>query len=855
MAEEEKNGNGTAKEAERKVDAEIGKSEEERRSKNLIEKGIVGAEIVEEMEQAYIDYAMSVIVQRALPSVEDGMKPVHRRILYAMHSIGLDASKATKKSASVVGEVLGKYHPHGDASVYDAMVRLAQDFSLRYPLVHGQGNFGSMDGDSAAAMRYTEAKLSKISQELLEDIDKKTVKMRPNFDNSVEEPETLPAKLPNLLLNGATGIAVGMATNIPPHNLTEVADAIIEYINKPTVTVDDLAEIVKGPDFPTGGIIFGEGIKEVYKNGKGKILIRGRTSIEELKGRPVIIVSEIPYMVNKADLVKDIARLATEKKLPDVYDLRDESAKGKVRIVIELKKEADPKFTLNKLYTLTNLETSFDANMLALVGNKPRVLNLKQIIEEYVKYRQIVVRNRSKFDLKKAEDRLEIVLGLLLAMKSIDKIIEFIKKSANATDAHDGLMKKFDLTDRQAKAVLETKLQQLTKLEDGKLRDEEKKLNEEIKELKAILDDEKEILKVIKKEVQELKSKYGDERRSKILKRVEEITEKDLIEKKDVVVMVTHSGYVKRVDVKSYREQKRGGAGVSGSDLKDEDFVTKLLTCSTHDYLLFFTSRGRVYWLKANDVPTAERQGRGKAVVNLLNLRDETLTNAMSVKNFDAGYLMFATKLGIVKKLPLKDLANPRNAGVRVINLPADNSDSLISVKIVEDKQEVMLVTTKGQAIRFDSDEVRPMGRASYGVKGAELGKGDEVVSMEAIPKDGKTTILTVTGKGFGKRSELEEYRKTSRGAKGVINLNTSDKTGEVISSLSVKGNDSVIVTTTKGMTLRISMRDLRVMGRATQGVHVVKLKDGDRVADLVIVPRDEEVPEVGQQTLDADKK
>lgn len=854
MAEEEKNGNGK-KEEEKRIDAEIEKNEEARRSKNLIEKGVAGAEIVEEMEQAYIDYAMSVIVQRALPSVEDGLKPVHRRILYAMHSIGLDSSKATKKSASVVGEVLGKYHPHGDVAVYDAMVRLAQDFSLRYPLVHGQGNFGSMDGDSAAAMRYTEAKLSKISGELLEDIEKKTVKMRPNFDNSVEEPDTLPAKLPNLLLNGATGIAVGMATNIPPHNLTEVCDAIVECINKPAVSIDELAEIVKGPDFPTGGIIFGEGIKEMYQNGKGKIIVRAKTTIEEMKGRPCIIVNEIPYMVNKADLVKDIAKLATEKKLPDVYDLRDESAKGKVRIVIELKKEADPRFTLNKLYTATNLQTSFDANMLALVANKPRVLNLKDILTEYIKYRQIVVRNRSKFDLKKAEDRLEIVLGLLLAMKSIDKIIEFIKKSANATDAHDGLMKKFDLTDRQAKAVLETKLQQLTRLEDGKLREEEKKLNEEIKELKAILGDEKEILKVIKKEVQDIKNKYGDERRSRILKRVEEITEKDLIEKKDVVVMITHEGYVKRVDVKSYREQKRGGAGVTGSDLKEEDYVTKLITCSTHDYLLFFTSRGRVYWLKANDVPTAERQGRGKAVVNLLNLRDETLTNAMAVRDFEKGYLMFATKQGIVKKLPLKDLAKSRTAGVRVINLPNDNSDSLISVKIVDDGQDVMLVTKRGQAVRFNSNEVRPMGRASYGVKGAELGKSDEVVSMEALPKDGKTTILTVTGRGFGKRSELEEYRKTSRGAKGVINLNTSDKTGEIISSLSVKGNDSVIVSTTKGMTLRVSMRDLRVMGRATQGVHVVKLKEGDRVADIVLVPRDEEVPEVGQQELKIDEK
>jgi DNA gyrase subunit A len=848
---EEKNGNNEEKKAEEAVS----KQEEERRSKNLIEKGVATAEIVEEMEQAFIDYAMSVIVDRALPSVEDGLKPVHRRILYAMHSIGLDSSKPTKKSAAVVGEVLGKFHPHGDIAVYDSLVRMAQDFSLRYPLIHGQGNFGNIDGDSQAAMRYTEAKLSKISQELLEDIEKKTVKMHPNFDNSVEEPETLPAKLPNLLLNGATGIAVGMATNIPPHNLTEVCDAIVECINKPNTTTEELSEIVKGPDFPTGGIIFGEGIKEIYKTGKGKVVIRGKTSIEEIKGRPTIVITEIPYMINKADLVKNIAKLATEKKLPDVYDLRDESARGKIRIVVELKKEADPKFTLNKLYTSTNLETSFDANMLALVGNKPRVLNLKEIIEEYIKYRQLIVRNRSKFELKKAEDRLEIVLGLLLALKSIDKIIEFIKKSANATEAHEGLMKKFDFTDRQAKAILETKLQQLTRLEDGKLNDEKKKLNEEIAELKKILGDEKEILRVIKSEVQGLKNKYGDDRRSKILKRVEEITEKDLIEKKDVVVMITNAGYVKRVDVKSYKEQKRGGAGVSGSDLKEEDFVTKLITCSTHDYLLFFTSRGRVYWLKANDVPTAERQGRGKAVINLLNLRDETLTNAMAVKHFEKGYIMFATKLGLVKKLPLSDLSKPRNAGVRVINLPADNSDTLISVKIVEDHQEVMLITKKGQAIRFNSNEVRPMGRASYGVKGAELGKNDEVVSMESLPKDGKTTILTVTGRGFGKRSELEEYRKTSRGAKGVINLNTSDKTGEVISSLSVNGKDSIIVTTIKGMTLRVSMRDLRVMGRATQGVHIVKLKDGDRVADIVIVPREDDIPDLGQQLLKVEEK
>lgn len=853
MAEKDKeeNGNGKAKEQEKKAEAEVEQAEKQRRAKDEIEKGVSGAEIVEEMEQAYIDYAMSVIVQRALPSVEDGLKPVHRRILYAMHQIGLDASKPTKKSASVVGEVLGKYHPHGDVAVYDAMVRLAQDFSLRYPLVHGQGNFGSMDGDSPAAMRYTEAKLSKISQELIEDIDKGTVKMRPNFDNSVEEPDTLPAKLPNLLINGATGIAVGMATNIPPHNLTEVCDAVVEYINKPNVTVDELSEIVRGPDFPTGGSITGSGIQDMYRTGKGKIVIRAKTSIEEIKGRPIIIVTEIPYMVNKADLVTSIAKLATEKKLPDVYDLRDESAKGKVRIVIELKKEVDPKFTLNKLYTATNLQTSFDANLLALVENKPLVLNLKQIIEEYVKYRKLIVKNRSKFELKKAEERLEIVLGLLIAQKNIDRIVEFIKKSANTGDAHAGLVKKFDLTDRQAKAVLEIRLQQLTRLEEGKLKDEEKELNETIKELKVILGDEKEVLKVIKKEIQELKSKYGDERRTRILKKVEEITEKDLIEKKDVCVMITNGGYIKRMDVRAYKEQKRGGAGVTGTELKEEDFVTKLITCSTHDYLLFFTSRGKVYWLKANDVPASERQSKGKALINVLDMKEETLTNAMSVNNFDIGYLMFATKLGMVKKLPLKDLSKPRNAGVRVINLPADNSDTIIDVKPVVDGQEVMMTTKKGQSIRFNSDEVRPMGRASYGVKGAELGKTDEVVALESLPKDGKTTILTVTEKGFGKRTELEEYRKTSRGAKGVIGLDVSDKTGNIVSSLSVNDKDSIIATTIKGMTLRTSMKDLRVMGRATQGVHVVKLKEGDKVADVVKVPKEPDMKEDNiQKTL-----
>ena len=845
MASEEENDNGNGKK-EDAFDEEVLRAEQKRREKEQIgsERGVFAAEIVEEMEQAFIDYAMSVIVDRALPAVEDGLKPVHRRILYAMHTLGLDFSKPTRKSATVVGEVIGKYHPHGDIAVYDTLVRLAQDFSLRYPLIHGQGNFGSMDGDSAAAQRYTEAKLSKISVELLEDLEKGTVVMRPNFDNSLKEPETLPAKLPNLLLNGATGIAVGMATNIPPHNLTEICEVIISYIENPNVTVEDLIGLIKGPDFPTGGLITGSGIKEMYRTGKGKIVIRARSEIEEDKrGKTSIIITEIPYMVNKADLVKNIAKLATEKKLPDISDLRDESAKRKVRIVIELKKGVEPKFTMNQLYKMTNIQTSFDANLLALVGKQPRVLNLLDIIREYVKYRQLVVRRRSEFDLNKAQERLELVLGLLLALKDIDAVVILIKKSQDAKDAHEALMKKFGMTDRQAKAVLEIRLQQLTHLEADKLRDEEKKLKEIISELKKILGDEKEILKVIKKEVNDLKNKFGDERRTKVIRNVDEITEKDLVEKKDVVVMVTNSGYIKRVDVKSYKEQKRGGVGVTGADLKEEDFVTKLLTCSTHDYLLFFTSRGRLYWLKANEVPASERQSKGKAIVNMLDLRDEVIANVLSVSDFDKGYLMFVTKLGIVKKIAVSDVSKPRATGVRVMNMPVDGSDILISVMRVSDKQEVLLTTSDGKAIRFNADEVRQMGRASYGVKGIELNTKDEVVSLVPVPlKDaGKTSILTVTDKGYGKRSALEDYRLTGRGGKGVINIRTEDKNGSVVRSLPVTEDSSIIATTKQGMVVRISMDEMREMGRATQGVRVVKLKDTDKIADVVLVS-DEEV-------------
>ena len=825
---------------EEEIDDEIHQEEEKLIEKDLIgkEKGVVGAEIVQEMEKAYIDYAMSVITQRALPSVEDGMKPVQRRILYAMHSLGLDSGKPSMKSARIVGETMGKYHPHGNIAVYDALVRMAQDFSLRYPLIQGQGNFGSLDGDSPAADRYTEAKLSKISAQLIEDLEKETVNMKANFDNSLKEPETLPGKLPNLLLNGATGIAVGMSTNIPPHNMTEVCDAIIAYIENPNCSVDDLLEFVKGPDFPTGGYAIGPGLKEMYRVGKGKIIMRGKNSIEEIKDRPAIIVKEIPYMVNKADLVKEIAALASEKKLPDVYDLRDESNKKGIRIVIELRKDVDPKYTLNKLYKLTRLQTNFDANLLALVGGRPKVLNLLDVIKEYVKYRLGVVRRRSEFELRKAKDRLELVEGLLKALKNIDKIVAFIKKSANTSEAHEGLMKNFDLTTRQAKAVLEMRLQQLTSLESTKLYDEEKSLNETITYLNKILGSDNEILKIIKKEVSDVKKDYGDERRTTIQKKVDEIEEKDMIEKKEVVVIMTDSGYVKRMDLGTYREQRRGGAGVT-TGLKEEDIVKKLITCSTHDYLLFFTSRGRIFWLQANDVPSVERQSKGRAIANLLTLREEEIANIMSIKDFDEGYLFFATRKGIVKKISLKDVSKPRNTGVRIMTLPPDGSDSIINVRKVGDKQEVLLITKDGQAIRFNSDEVRGMGRSSYGVKGIELDDKDEVVALESLPlqDSGQLTILTITDEGYGKRSPLEDYRKTARAGKGVITLKTTEKTGRVISALSVDNNDSVIVTTTKGMVMRTSMKELRVMGRITQGVHVVRIKDGDKVADVVKVP------------------
>ncbi len=803
------------------------KSEE---NQDETEKGIINAEVSEEMKKAYLDYAMSVIVSRAIPSIEDGLKPVQRRILYAMNQMGLKPGSQTKKSARVVGDVIGKFHPHGDLPIYDALVRMAQDFSLRYPLVFGQGNFGSIDGDPPAAYRYTEARLMPISAELLQDIDKETVKFVPNFDNSVKEPELLPGKLPALILNGATGIAVGMATNIPPHNLTEVCNAIVAYIKNPDISIEKLCGIVTGPDFPTGGSVSGD-MLQLYKTGKGRLIMRGKVGIEKIKSKEAVVITEIPYMLNKSLLITQIANLIQSKKLRDVSDLRDESSKGKIRIVLELRKGTNPNFVVNALYKYTRLQDTFNVNFLALVDGQPKILNLKQVVAEYVKYRKTIITNRTKFELKKAKERLEIVDGLLIALKNIDEVISLIKKSRGTVEALDGLIKKFKLSKKQAQAVLDTKLQQLTSLEQEKLKKEQKQLKEMIAELEKILGDIQEVLKIIVKEVNELRSKYGDNRKTNVLLRISDISEKDLVQKKEVVVTITDKGYCKRMDLKTYKEQKRGGRGVIGSNLATGDFVKQMIMCSTHDYLMFFTSRGRVLWLKAYNIPEAERYSKGKAIINLLGLKDEKVTNIIPVKNFE-GYLFMATKKGIVKKISLAHFSKPRASGIRAINLPADNSDVLIGVELIEKGQEVSLATRKGKAIRFNSNEVREMGRASYGVTGIKL-DDDEVVSLGILNTD---AILTITKNGYGKRTAVKDYRKTARAGKGVINLKVSQKTGDVVTTISVDNSDSIIITTAKGMVIRTSLKNIRVMGRAAQGVRIVKLQQGDYVTDLIKV-------------------
>lgn len=808
---------------------------------------VVDRQITEEMKESYLDYAMSVIVSRALPDVRDGMKPVHRRILYAMWDIGLRSSAKFRKSATVVGEVLGKYHPHGDVAVYDSLVRLAQDFSLRYPLVEGQGNFGSMDGDGAAAMRYTEARLASISDEMLTDIERETIDFIPNYDATKKEPTILPAKLPNLLLNGTMGIAVGMATNIPPHNLGELVDGIIHVIDNPKATVEDLMKFVKGPDFPTGGIIYNiNEIKQAYATGKGGIVIRAKTEIvEEASGQFRIIVTEVPYQVNKADLIEKIANLVQDKKIEGIKDLRDESDRDGVRIVIELKKDSYPNKILNRLFTHTALQVTFHFNMLALVdGIQPRVLNLKMIIEEYIKHRQIVVERRAKFDLKKAEDRAHILRGLKIALDHLDAVIKLIKRSKDKEEAHKQLKSRYKLSDQQATAILEMKLQQLAGLERLKIEQELKDKIKLIKELKSILSSPKKMLGIIKEEIKELKAKFGDERRTQVIPNpVDKFTQEDLIPKEATMILVTHDGYIKRQAPSMFKTQGRGGKGVIGLTTKEQDVVEHIFSTNTHADVLFFTTLGRVFQLKAYDIPSASRTAKGQALVNFLQLGpEEKVTEAIPLEDLsNYKYLVMVTRMGIIKKVDIQDFIKVRRSGLIAIRLR--KGDNLEWVKSSTGKDEIMLVTALGQSIRFKEKDIRPMGRNAAGVRGIRLKKNDQTVGMDIIP-EGKTQtkeqLLIVLEKGYGKRTGLGSYKIQRRGGSGIKTANITPKTGNVISAFIVNAQlekEDLIIISTKGQVIRLPLKSVSVLGRATQGVRLMRLKEkDDQVASVTLV-------------------
>jgi len=802
---------------------------------------IIPRNIEEEVKDSYLNYAMSVIVGRALPDVRDGLKPVHRRILYAMQELNLEHSKPYKKCARIVGEVLGKYHPHGDVAVYDTLVRMAQDFSLRYPLVDGQGNFGSVDGDSAAAMRYTEARLASVADEMLNDIDKETVNFGPNFDASLKEPLLLPAALPNLLVNGSSGIAVGMATNIPPHNLNEVSDAIMHLLDNPEAQAKDLMKFVKGPDFPTGGVICGkEGIKDAYTTGRGKLTVRARATVEHQKnGKDLIVVTEIPYQVQKSSVIETIAELVEEKKIEGISDIRDESDKDGMRIVVELKRDAEPQIILNLLYKHTQLETTFGIIMLALLDNRPKVLTLRQVLDAYISHRKIIIRRRTQFELDKALRRAHILEGLKIALKFIDRIIKVIKESKDVAVAKARLMKEFDLSDVQSQAILEMQLQRLTALEQDKIEAEYKELLKKIAECRAILASEKKVEGIIKEELENIKQKYGDSRRTDIVGEVEELEVEDLIAEEDVVVTISHGGYIKRLPVSSYRKQKRGGTGASGADLKDEDFIEHLFVASTKDYLLIFTDKGQVHWLKVYEIPQASRTSKGKAIVNLIQCEvGAKISSTVPVKEFSADkYLVMVTKQGNIKKTRLDAYGNPRKGGI--IGITLDKGDELIGVELTDGNQEILIGTKEGKAIRFVEAKVRDMGRGAKGVRGITLSKKDEVIAMIVVQKE--SAILTVTELGFAKRTPAEEYRLTSRGGKGIINIKVADKNGNAVSLKSVSDKDELMVITQNGMFLRCAVKDIRATGRSAQGVRLIKLQDKDRVSCVAPVIADEE--------------
>ncbi|MDK2832326.1 MAG: gyrase subunit [Methanolobus sp.] len=802
---------------------------------------IVPVLIEDEMKNSFMDYAMSVIVSRALPDAKDGLKPVHRRILYAMKEAGITYDKAYKKSARVVGDVLGKYHPHGDSAVYDSLVRMVQDFSLRYPFIDGQGNFGSIDGDSAAAMRYTEVRMDKICDEMLLDIDKETIATRPNYDGSLEEPVVLPAKLPNLLINGSTGIAVGMATNMAPHNLTEVINATMMMIENPEVTIPELMTAIKGPDFPTGGVIQGkQGIKSAYETGRGRVQVRAVAEIEEMKkDKYRIVVSELPYQVNKAKLIEDIASLVRDKKVTGVSDLRDESDREGIRVVVELTRGTNANVVLNQLYKHTQMQTTFGIINLALVDDIPRELNLKQILRIYLDHRIDVILKRTQFMLKKAEDRAHILKGLKIALDHLDEVISLIRSSANVDEAKEGLISKFGLDEIQAKAILDMRLQKLTGLERQKIDDEYDELLKQIAEYKAIIESDERKYVIIRDELTDLRERFGDERRTAIKSSVEELETEDLIPEAEMVVTITNSGYIKRLPVDTYSKQHRGGKGVIGMDTKDEDFVVDIFVASTHDYIMFFTNQGRVHWRKVYEIPEGSRQSRGKAIVNLLELGEGELVTAMiPVNEFkEDEFLFMATRTGTVKKSQLSDFSNPRKKGIIAISLV--EGDELVNVALTDGSREMMMVSQHGKAIRFPEEEVRVMGRSAKGVRGMNLEEGDMVVSLDVVDDD--TALLTITENGFGKRTEFDEYRAMHRGGRGVITIVTSLRNGPVINVKAVHEDDDVILTSSEGIIIRIPVKDVRIQGRNTQGVKIMNVRASDKVVGVARIRPDEE--------------
>lgn len=816
-----------------------------------INEKIIPVDIEDEMKGSYIDYSMSVIIARALPDVRDGLKPVHRRVLFGMQGLGLASNHPYKKCARIVGEVLGKYHPHGDAAVYDTMVRMAQDFSMRYTLVDGQGNFGSVDGDSPAAMRYTEARLTRIAEEMLKDLAKNTVNFVPNFDDTLQEPSVLPSLLPNLLCNGASGIAVGMATNIPPHNLKEVVDGCIAYIKDSNISNEKLMKYIVAPDFPTGGIIYGyEGVKEAYTKGRGRITVRAKANIETTKGeKQRIIVTELPYQVNKASLIEKIAELVADKKLEDISDIRDESDRDGLRIVIELKREANAEVVLNNLFMHTQLQTTFGVIMLALVDGRPQILQLRDFIKYFIEHRNEVIIKRTKFDLDEAEKKAHILEGYIIALEHIDQVIALIKKSKDVETAKAGLMTKFKLTEIQAKAILDMRLQRLTGLERKKVEDDYKETIKLIEKYRSILKSKQLQMRIIEEELTELKNKYGDDRRTEIIYKAEEFSIEDVIAEEDVVVTISHGGFIKRFPVSGYRRQSRGGRGVTGAATREDDFVAHMFIASTHDYVLIFTNKGKCYWLKVFEIPEGGRTAKGKSV-NTLIAKDpnEEITSFITVKEFDDKHFVFmVSQQGLVKKVVLSEFSNPRRNGILAVNLK--DADKLVDVKLTDGSQDIVIGTHNGLAIRFHESEIRAMGRTAAGVRGIRLAKGDKVIGAVNLRRKG-TTLLVATQKGFGKRSRENEYRISHRGGKGIITVKTSDKNGKMVAIKEVLDTDDVVVVTTEGMIIRQHAADIRVAGRNTQGVRLIKLKDGDSVADIaVVIAEEEEDKQIAEQS------